>query len=173
MQEEVHFDLMGQRRLIFDDVAVTHFSDEIYFALPILLPGIGLGLGYSVVTQRPIAYRSIRLIGVIRKRQWWALVMGLILSPLWLWCLGGALVQGDWSDRQTWWIAGFCVVWLVITGIVPLWLFYRGRPFMVIASERDAICIPLDRIKQHLRRAFALLKMLATGPEVRWELKGI
>jgi hypothetical protein len=170
MREEIFFDLLGQRRLIFDDFAVTHLTDEIYFAVPIPLPFADLILSYWVVTNRPIPYSAIQSIGVVRKRQWWALVMGLIFMPMWLFCLGAGVLPGDWSRSSTWAMAAFGTLWLVLTGFFPLWLFYRGRPFLAIASAREVICFPMDRKKSKVRRAFALLKQHVKSPDVRWEI---
>jgi len=173
MHEQINFDLLGQRCLVFGDVAVTHFTDEIYFVLPIPLPLVDFGLGYHVVTNRPIPYATIRSISVVRKRQWWALVMGLIFAPLWFSCLAGSLFAGDWREGSTWGIAAFAMLWLVIMGLFPLWLFYRGRSFLAVASDSDVICLPMDRNKAQIRRAFELLKERVTSPQVRWEIQRV
>ena len=173
MNEELLFDIEGRRRLIFDDLSVTHYTDEIYFILPIPLPGITVGAAYSVVTNRPILYSKIRSIGVVRKRQWWALVMGLFCAPMWLYCMGVGAFTSDPKNALGGGALAFFALWLVVTGLFPLWLFYRGRPFLAIASENEMICLPMDRKKANIRRAFAILKEKVTSPEVRWELNKV
>ncbi len=167
MLEQINLDFTGARSLTFDDVSVTHFTDEIYFIVPI--PLLGLGATYSVVTNRAIPYSEIQSIGVVRKRQWWALVMGLIFAPMWLWCMGAGAFAGD-PKEFSWGMVAFCAVWLILTGLFPLWLFFRGRRFLAIASKTEVICFPMDRKKAQLRRAFAILKEKVTSPNVRWEI---
>ena len=40
MLEQINLDFTGARSLTFDDVSVTHFTDEIYFIVPIPLLGL-------------------------------------------------------------------------------------------------------------------------------------
>ena len=59
MHEQINFDLLGQRCLVFGDVAVTHFTDEIYFVLPIPLPfanvpGLNGPMTFSIQSERPM-----------------------------------------------------------------------------------------------------------------------
>ena len=167
MNEQILLDSAGNRRLIFDDVGVTHFTDELFFILPVPLPFIGFSVLFSEVTNRPIPYAEVLSVGVVRQRQSWALIMGLICAPLWIYLMVASPFTGRW-----WWSAS-CVLWFLLMGLFPLWLFYRGRPFLAIASEQQVICVPMDRKKRQLRRAFALLKEQVTSPHVRWEIDSI
>lgn len=169
MREEIHFDLLGQRKLIFDDDGVAHFTDEIYFVVPIALPVAALGVSYSVVSNRLLRYDAIRSIGVVRKKQWWALTMGLLFCPLWLFCMGGSLT----NNPPVWGMVAVSAVFLLLSGVFPLWLFWRGRPFLCVATDKEAICVPMDRKVSKLRRAFAILKERVASPSVRWEIDSI
>ena len=166
MLEQINFDLMGQRRLIFDDQSVTYFTDEMYFIVPILV----VGVSYSVVTNRPIPYAEIQSIGVVHKKQWWTLVMGLIFTPMGLWCMGVGAFASDPNNQFSWGMMAFFAIWLILMGLFPLWLFYRGRRFLAIASEKEVICFPMDRKKKQVRRAIAILKEKVTSTNVRWEI---
>ncbi len=156
MREELRFDLMGQIRLVFDDEAVTWHTKEIW---PIPLPYATVRLTF--VRDQPIRYRDIRWVGSIRRRQKWTLpvaILGLLLGGLW--------TVGSWGD---WGPFGFGAAVLVLLGLWPLGLFIRGRRFLAIASDTEAICFPSDRKKRKVRRAIELLKERC--PEaVRWHL---
>lgn len=156
MPETVKFDLLGDRRLVFDDEGVTHITKEMY-AVP--LPGY-LAIA-TVVTDRPIRYRDIRRVEPIRRRQWWALALGAIFAPLGLFWMANEV--GNWGPF------GFGVVCLLLLGLFPLWLFFRGRTYLAIASEREVIVLPMDRKKKQVRRALVLLKR-SVPPEARWDV---
>src|SRR5687767_4219421 len=93
MHEEIRFDLLGQRRLVFDDQGVTHITDEIYFVVPMPL----VAFSYAVVTNVPILYRDIRWIGIVRKRQMWALALAVVFIPLALFFMVGFVMASQWT----------------------------------------------------------------------------
>lgn len=61
---------------------------------------------------------------------------------------------------------------LLLVGLWPLWLCYRGRPYLAIASDVEIIAFPMDRQKGKIRRILGLLSRLVRSPLVRWELDG-
>ena len=157
MTEIVKFDLMGYRRLVFDDVGVSHHSRELY---PVPLPG-ALHVA-RVVTNRTIPYGEIHWIGSIRKRQWWGLavgVPGMSLGLFWM-----AAYFGDWGPFAV--SVGFCL----LLGVVPLWVFLSGRRFLAIASASEVICLPMDRKRRQIRCAIDLLRAGCRHTHVAWEL---
>lgn len=158
MADTVKFDWFGDRRLIFDEQSVTYITKERY---PIPIPGL-LG-DAAITTNRPIAYRDIRRISRIRRRQAWALVMGLLFAPL-----GLLEMVVNLRDPGGFWVSAF--VFLAL-GLFPLWLFKRGRSYLAIASEKQAICIPMDRKKKQLLRALTLLGNAPLPADVRWEIE--
>jgi hypothetical protein len=147
--EEIFFDLQGYRRLVFDGSSVTYVAEELYVL-------------FWKTAERLLPYRSIRSVGVLRKRQRWALLMGLLLTPFWLFCIGAGTSSSEWG------MIAFGAFWLLLTGVFPLWLFFRGRPFLSIASEKEVIHLPLDRHKPEMRRAISILRYFVTSPDVDW-----
>lgn len=157
MAETVKFDLLGDRRLVFDTDAVTHITKEMY---PIPLPGVLRAA--RVVTNQPIRYADVLWVGPFRRKQWWALIVGALftlLGAFWM-----ATSFGDWGPFA------FGAVCFLLLGALPLWLFNRGRSFLAIASEQQVICIPMDRKKKQVRRALALLRDQLPTQGVRWEI---
>jgi hypothetical protein len=71
---------------------------------------------------------------------------------------------GDWGPFG---VGVFC---FLLLGLIPFWIFIRGRTFLVIASERQVICFPMDREKKQVRRALVLLKGLLPPEGVRWDV---
>ena len=158
MADIVKFDWFGDRRLVFEEHSVTYVTKERY---PLAIPGL-LG-DLAITTNRPIAFQDIRRISRVRRRQWWALVMGLLFAPL-------GLLQMGVNFRDP---GGFCVsafVFLAL-GVFPLWLFVRGRSYLAIASEKQAIFIPMDRKKKQLLRALTLLGNAPLPADVRWDVE--
>lgn len=149
--EEIFFDLQGCRRLVFDDSSVTYKAAEHYYL-------------FWRTTERFIPYGAVRSVRVVRKRQWWALLMGLLLTPFWLFCIGAGTSESHWG------VVAIGTFWLLITGLLPLWLFFRGRPFLAIDSEKTVIRLPFDRHKMELWRAISILKYFVKSPNVDWRI---
>ena len=151
----IKFDLLGQRRLVFDDNSVAYLADEIY---PVPLPSFG---ALSINTNESLSFQDISWIGLVRRRQWWALVLGLV---------GGGL--GIFWVFVSWREIGpllFSVVWFNLMGVLPLWLYKRGRPFLAVVAANRAICIPADRKRKQVRRALKILKERCPPDRIRWE----
>lgn len=157
MTETVKFDLMGFRRLVFDDEAVTYITTEMY---PIPLPG-HLAAS-SVVTNVPIRYRDIGWVGLIRRRQWWAFAFGVLFAPLGIFWMAQSL--GNWGE-----FIG-CTLFLLLFGVFPFWLFISGRSFVAISSHQQTICFPSDRKKKQVRRALELLRNRLDLNNVQWRI---
>jgi hypothetical protein len=160
MPETVKFDILGDRRLIFDHCGVTYITKEMY-AVP--LPGWLFMT--TIVTNRPIRYQDIRWVGPIRRKQWWALGLGVIFLPLGLFWMAAHF--GNWSAFAV------AVFTFVVLGMWPFWLFLQGRTFLAIASDKLVICFPMDRKKKQVRRALVLLKGLLASQDVRWDIEEI
>jgi hypothetical protein len=158
MQETVKFDLLGERRIVFTDEALTHITNETY-----LIPLPGDFIARTIVKDRPIRYDDIHRVGLVRRKQWWALVLGALFTSL-----GPTWIAGAWGDQGAL-IVTFAV--LLLLGLFPLWLFVRGRPFLVIASGEHAICLPMDRQKRQVRRVIALLGESLKSRDVAWEME--
>jgi hypothetical protein len=62
------------------------------------------------------------------------------------------------------------IIFLVLLGIIPLWIFVQRRKFLAIASDKEVICFPMDRKKKEVRRAIELMKKYCPGNQVRWEV---
>jgi hypothetical protein len=101
-------------------------------------------------------------VGPIRRKQWWALLVGILGTVFGLWSMYKSV--GDWGPFA---VGAVC---FVLLGLFPLWLCIRGRSFLAIASEEQAICFPMDRKKKQVRRALALLKGLLPSGQVRWDI---
>jgi hypothetical protein len=157
MKETVKFDLLGNRRLEFDDETVAHITTEYY---PVPLPG-HLGVCH-VATNKQLRYEDIHWIGRVRRRQWWALGVGLLFTALGTFWMITAI--GDWGPFFI--SAGV----IVVLGFLPLWLFMWGRPFLVIAAEGELISIPMDRKRRQVKRAIGLLQQSCPPERVLWEL---
>lgn len=147
----IKFDLLGQRRLEFDDVGVTYSTNEIY---PVPLPGLAAVVHWSNTGR--LEYRDVEWIGIVKKRQWWALFLGIVVVAL-----GAMGMVGNWGD---WGAFGAVAGFTLLMGIGPLLMFYRGRPFLTIASNSNAISFPADRKKK---------KVLQAASEIRERCAGI
>lgn len=155
-EQVVKFDLLGQRRLVFDEKSVTYLADEIY---PVPLPGY-LG-AVRMAKNDSLDLQSVSWIGLVRRRQWWMLVLGVIgvaLGIFWL--------TASWNDAGP---MAFSLVWLFLLGLLPLSFFKRGRPFLSVVAGDRAICIPADRKGRQVRRAIEILKDRCPPDRVRWE----
>ena len=157
MAEVVKFDIMGYRRLEFDDDGVTHYSKELY---PVPLPGF-VAIP-QVVTNRAIPFADVRWVGKIRKRQWWALGVGIVGTLLGLFWM--AANWGDWGPF------GVSVGFLLLIGLFPLSMFARGRVFLAVASNDEMISLPMDRKRRQVRMAIDLLRKYCDHDEVNWNL---
>jgi hypothetical protein len=67
-------------------------------------------------------------------------------------------------------MTAFCLLWFLVMGVFPLYLFYRGRPFLVISSGKEAIAFPMDRTPAAVNRAIALLRQMATAKDIQWDV---
>ncbi len=151
-QDVVKFDLRGDRRMVFARDHLTYQTEEIYAPLPIVF-----------VTNEPLAYKDIEWIGSVRKRQWWALIMAVLIGSLGiLWMVKG-LGEGKWDEFTV------GLIWFLLWGALPLWIFCRGRPFLIIASPFAAIAIPMDRKTRQIRKVLTLLRSFCPD-SVRWEI---
>jgi hypothetical protein len=152
----IKFDLLGQRRLVFDGTSVAYFADEIY---PVPLPGY-LG-AVSIAKNDSLAFQDVTWIGVVRRRQWWMLGLGLFgvgLGVFWM-CT-------NFPDAGP---MAFSVGFTLLLGLLPLWFFKRGRPFLSIVAGPRAICIPMDRKRKQMRHAIEILEERCPPDRVRWE----
>ena len=143
--ETIKFDLMGYRKLEFDERAVTWRAKEIY---PVPLPS-GLGT-VTMVTNEPIRYEDVTHIGPVKRRQAWTLALvaiGALLGAIWF-----PEYWGEWGA-----FAG-CAFFVALIGVWPLILFILGRRFLLIASADRVIAIPMDRKKKAVRRALEILR---------------
>ena len=157
--EKIKFDLLGHRRLLFDEEGVTYATDELY---PVPLP---LGVGtVKMSSEGRILYADVRWVGILRKKQWWALVMAFFgwgLGLFWIWATAR---EGDPGP------IGFSVVFLVLFGMFPTWLFVQGRKFLAIASDSECISFPADRKRKQVRRALDSLRARCRHENVEWQL---
>ena len=144
MPETVKFSLFGERRLEFDELAVTWRAKERY---PVPLPGHLLTA--TIRSETRIPYQRIVHVGTIRRRQGGMLAVALI----------GALLGAVWFPQYWGQWAAFagCAFFVALIGVWPLYLFIVGRRYLLIASPEDAIVIPADRKKKQLGRALELL----------------
>jgi hypothetical protein len=157
VRETVKFDLLGQRKLQFTDEAVWYYTEDMMVVpLPTLI------VSAMQVRNRPIAYEAITWVGPIRKRSWGALVLGVLGAALGLYMMATNLKNSG--------ALGVAAGIFLAMGVVPLWMFYQGRKFLAIASEREVICFPMDRKKKQVQRSIALLKQSCPGPHVRWDV---
>jgi len=159
MADVIKFDLMGHRRLEFDDVSLTHISNELY---PVPLPG-SLGVG-QVVTNRAIAFADVRWVGPIRKRQWWALIIGILGVALGLFWMVTTFNKGEWGPF------GFGAGFTLLLGVLPLGIFVRGRTFLAVVSASEMICLPMDRKRRQIRKAVDILRKHCQRDGVDWHL---
>lgn len=143
--ETIKFDLLGYRKLEFDECTVTWRAKEIY---PVPLP-TGLDT-VTMVTNQPIAYEDVVHIGPVKRRQYWTLILvaiGALLGAIWF-----PEYWGRWDA-----FAG-CALFVGLIGVWPLVLFVLGRSYLLIASAQRAIVIPMDRKKKAIRRALEILR---------------
>lgn len=157
--ETIKFDLLGHRKLVFDEHDVAYATNELY---PVPLP-IGLGT-VSMASEGRIRYDDVRWVGVIRKKQWWALIaaiFGWALGLFWIWA---TLREGGGGPLA------FSIGFLVLFGVVPTWLFIRGRRFLAIASDSECISFPADRKRKQVRRAIDALRERCRSTQVTWQL---
>lgn len=143
--ETIKFDLLGQRRLEFDGASVSYQAKEFY---PVALPGVS-GIASSF-TRGSIPLADVCWIGIILKRQWWALaaaIFGFALGIPWI-----VIYFGDWGPFAA------CVVFFVLFGLAPLAIFLRGRRFLAIASATEYIAFPADRKRKQVRKAVETLR---------------
>ena len=146
MAEVVKFDVMGYRRLEFDDGGVTHFSKELY---PVPLPGL-LGV-CRVVTNRAIPFADVRWVGKIRKRQWWALGVGIVGTLLGLfWMVTIPWATGVRSAHRP----GFCYSSVSFRCGCLL----ADGSFLAIVSTDEMISLPMDRKRRQVSMAIDLLR---------------
>ena len=153
--ETIKFDLLGQRRLEFNATNVTYQTKEIY---PVPLPGI-VGIATSS-TKGSIRLDDVRWIGLIKKRQLWALltsILGFALGIPWV-----AIYFGDWGPFVA------CVGFLFVVGVFPLAIYLRGRKFLAIASEAEYIAFPADRKRKQVRKSLETLQKYC--PQAEFEL---
>jgi len=156
VREVIKFDMLGEVRVEFDEVGVTYHATDKYFPVPSLL-----GMALTNLLSRPIPYGNIRWIGCVRKRQWWALILGVAASLFAILGIIGSL-------RQPGGLVCFLVGFLLL-GVFPLWIFYQGRPFLVVRSDAEAFCIPMDRQKKQVRRVIDTLRATCP-PTVEWSV---
>jgi hypothetical protein len=156
VREVIKFDTLGEVRVEFGDIGVTYHATDKYFPVPTML-----GMTLTNLLSRPIPYGQIRWIGCVRKRQWWALVLGVSASFI-------AVLGLASTIREPGGLACFLVL-LMLLGLFPLWLFYQGRPFLVVRSDGEAFAIPMDRMKKQVRRVIELLKTTCP-PTVFWNV---
>jgi hypothetical protein len=158
IQETVKFDILGDRQLQFTDEAVWYFTADM---IPVPLPAlIATGI---LVRNKPILYRDVKWVGSIRKKQWGMLALGIPGSAL------GLFWTALTSSQREIGALVFAAVFLVLVGLIPLWIFIQGRQFLAIASEKEVICFPMDRKKKQVRKAIELVKKYCPGGHVRWE----
>jgi hypothetical protein len=156
MKETIKFDLLGEKRLDFDYFGVTYTTNHSY---PIPLPG---HLGVTIITNRPISYKSVRFVQRIMRRQRWALVMGVVFGLAVLYMIAKNLT--DFGALVT------DLILFFLFSALPLLIFFRGRSFLSLGSDREAFCIPMDRKKAKIRRAVELLQKTCTSPEIQWNV---
>jgi hypothetical protein len=157
VQERVKFDILGDRQLQFTDEAVWYLTQE---TMVVPLPAV-IATG-TLVRNKPILYRDVKWVGPIRKKQWGMLALAIPGGVAGLWMMvtnlhnGGALVVA--------------LIFLLLLGIIPLWIFIQGRQFLAIASDKEVICFPMDRQKKQVRKAIELVKKYCPGGHVHWEI---
>ena len=157
VQETVKFDLLGDRKLQFTDVAVWYFTEEM-MVLP--LPSV-IATG-TLVRNKPILYRDVKWVGPIRKKQWGMLALGLAGSA-------GA-VHDDRRPAKRERGAYRCAHRAGAVRNHPALDLRAGRKFLAIASDKDVICFPMDRKKKQVRKAIELMKKYCPGNHVHWEV---
>lgn len=155
----IKFDLMGQRRLEFGENALAWHTDEMY-AAP--LPGVFVHA--TIRSNVAIAYEDIDFVGITRKRQTWALVAGIVcglLGLVWM-----AAYFGDWGPFA------FSLVWFLLLGALPVWMWVRARPFLTIGSvaRMQVISVPADRSRDAVAEAIETLRARLDGQRVLWKL---
>jgi len=157
--EKIKFDLLGHRRLLFDEGGVTYATNKLY---PVPLP---LGVGtVKMSSEGRILYGDVRWVGILRKKQWWALVMAFFgwgLGLIWIWATAREGAPGP---------IGFSIGFLVLFGMLPTWLFVQGRKFLAIASDTKCISFPADRKRKQVRRAIDSLRARCCHENVEWQL---
>lgn len=142
--EVVKFEFMGDRKMVFS-------RDEVSYVVEGLL-----------VSDRGLAYRDIEWVGSVREKQRWGLVMAVVFIPF---CLIGMAYSEDRGGV----IAG--VILMTLCGLIPLAIYLRGRPFLVVSTPFAAIKLPMDRSRRQIRRVIGLLRTVCPA-NVRWELPG-
>jgi hypothetical protein len=157
MKEVIKFDILGERRVVFDDDGVMYCASDKYTVVP-----SWLGDMIAARRDKPIPYNTIRSVRRLRKRQWWTLFVGLLFTFF--------SIAGLFGDRVDTGVIVTCLLIFALLGAFPLWLFYRGRSYLVLRADREGFYFPMDRNKKAVREILKQLMDRCQGLEVQWEL---
>ena len=153
MEEVIKFDLLGDIKLIICDEGIIHHTKKHY-----VIPTPVLALGLMQTTDKPLPYEEIKSVNKIKNKQIWALFAGIIFS-----CLGIFMIYKSFANSETLIVSltvalSFSIGIFLLLGIYPLYTFFKGREFLVIATESEMVCLPTDTKKKKVNRVIQLLR---------------
>jgi hypothetical protein len=167
MAETVKLDWRGRRFLDLDEDGITLRARSPYRA-----PFPAGESARPFVANRRLPFAELRLVAVVRRRDYWDLVLAAVMTVVGL--AWAAILYPLWIGLA----AG--LGWILIFGLLPLIQFTVGEPFILVATEDRAIALPylrrrrqaldrvLDRLRDQCSRSPDRCVVVSRDPPARW-----